>query len=157
MSGNVRLVVILVLAMVVLASVQVVGAAPDSQSWYFTNTEASAPIYTGADYNKTMTKGIEGGDDKITLAPGERVWFYADELAQCDVSFPAGKWNVSYWIKTLNTTESGTRLTTRLQNVASSGGPTEIKEGYNTISYSADLHENAESLDAGSFTVPEGG
>ncbi len=152
-----RLVMILVLV-TVLSGVQVVGAAGE-QTWYFTDENALEPhsIASGITYHKNMTKGVEGVDVTITLAPGERVWFYADELAQCDVTFPAGKWNVSYWIKTLNTTESSTRLTTRLQNVTSGGGYTTIKEGYNTISYSADLIENVESLDAGSFTVPEGG
>jgi len=67
MNGNVRLIWILVLGMLVLVS-QVVSATPDPQTWYFTGGDASAPTWSGADYNKIMTKGVEGGDVTITLA-----------------------------------------------------------------------------------------
>ena len=67
MNGNVRLIGILVLGMLVLVS-QVVSATPDPQTWYFTGGDASAPTWSGADYNKIMTKGVEGGDVTITLA-----------------------------------------------------------------------------------------
>ena len=104
-----------------------------------------------------MTKGAEGGNEKITLEPGQRVWFYANQVAQYNVTFPAGEWNVVYWVKTLNQTELNARLYTRLQNVALGGGHTKIKEGYNLISYSGNIQENVEPLDAGSFTVPKDG
>ena len=105
-----------------------------------------------------MTKGVEGGDDKITLAPGKRVWFYADQVAVCDVTFPAGSWDVAYWVKTLSTGEANTRLTTRLCYVSSDGTETRVKGGFNSISYSASLQENVEPLvPDDSFTVPQGG
>jgi len=115
---HLRLVVIVVLGMLVLASVQVVGAAGE-QTWYFTDEDALEPhsSASGITYHKNMTKGVEGGNVTITLASGERVWFYADELAQSDVPFPQEKWNVSYWVKTLNTTESSTRLTTTVSTI----------------------------------------
>lgn len=93
-----RLVVIVVLGMLVLVTAQVVGAA-DSQTWHFTDEAALEPpsSASGITHHKNMTKGVEGGNVTITLAPGEHVWFYANELAQCDVGFLAGKWNVSYW------------------------------------------------------------
>ena len=145
MNGNIRLIGILVLGMLVLAMVQVVGAQGE-HTWYFTGDDASAPTYSGADYNKIMTKWVEGGDDKITLAPGERVWFYADELAACDVTFPAGSWDVSYWVKTLNAYDGSKRLYTRLHNVTSDGGHTEIKGTWGGISYNADIQEYSKSL-----------
>lgn len=132
-------------------------SVPNQQTWYFTNDSVTGPTWSGATYNRTMTKGVEGGDEKITLAPGERVWFYADHVAESNVSFPAGTWNVSYWVKTLNTTESSKNLYTRLQNVTPDGEHTEVKGGWNAISGSANMQENVESLEAGSFTVPEGG
>lgn len=132
-------------------------AVPNQQTWYFSNDEASAPIYTGADYNKTMTKGVESGDDRITLEPGQKVWFYTNHVAECNVSFPEGVWNVSYWVKTLDATESNTHLYTRLQVIKHDESPTEILEGGNTISYSANIQENAESLEAGSFSIPKDG
>ena len=131
--------------MLVLASVQVVGAQGE-QTWYFTDDDASAPTWSGADYNKIMTKGVEGGDVTITLAPGKRVWFYADELAACDVTFPAGSWDVSYWVKTLNAYDGSKRLYTRLHNVTSDGGHTEIKGTWGGISYNADIQEYSKSL-----------
>ena len=158
MNGNIRLIGILVLAMVVLAMVQVVGAAPDSQTWCFTNTEASAPIYTDANYNKIMTKGVEGGDDTITLAPGERVWFYADELAECDVGFPAGKWSVSYWVKALNESEAGKgTIYTRLCYVDSGGSYDRVQSRTAAITNPENIEEINEEFVPDAFTVPEGG
>ena len=150
------------LVMAVLAiSVQVVGAA-DSQSWYFTNTDASAPVYSGADYNKIMTKGVEGDDVTITLVPEERVWFYADEVAQCDVTFPAGSWSVAYWINVTNSTDSDKTITTRLHGINSTGFRLSGSTGYKTGTYktqtSGSLEEVVELLnpDEG-FIIPEGG
>ncbi len=103
-----------------------------------------------------MTKGVDGEDEKIILAPGDRVWFYADQLAECNVSFSAGVWNVSYWVKTLDASESGTTLYTILQNVTSGGNST-VTGNEKAISYSGNIQENLESLDAGIFTVPKDG
>ena len=132
-------------------------SVPNQQTWYFTNDSATGPTWSGATYNRNMTKGVEGKDEKITLAPGDRVWFYAGQLAECNVSFSAGVWNVSYWVKTLNATESGTNLYTRLQTVTADESHTEIKEGWNATSYSENTQENVESLDAGTFTVTKDG
>ena len=99
---------VLILGLVLLGSVRAVGATPDSQTWYFTNTDASAPVYTDANYNKIMMKGVEGGEGTVvTLGRGERVWFYTDELAQCDVTFPAGVWDTVCWVKALDSGDSG--------------------------------------------------
>ena len=163
MNGNIRLIGILVLAMVVLAMVQVVGAAPDSQTWCFTNTEASAPIYTDANYNKIMTKGVEGGDDTITLAPGERVWFYADQVAQCEVGFPEDKWSVACWVKALHSGEAGEgRVYTRLCYVDSAGSSTMVSSSASeAITTPQSIEEIVEDWftknNVGSFTVPDGG
>jgi hypothetical protein len=160
MNGNVRLIGILVLAMFVLTSVQVMSAAPDQQTWHFTNTEASAPIYSGADYNKIMKKGVEGGNDKITLAPGERVWFYADELAQCNVDFPEGKWSVVYWVKALDSNASGKKVYTRLCNVTSTDGYTRLTGGSENIVNPGNIEKIVEDKfndNVNSFTVKEGG
>ena len=153
-----RLIGGLVLGVVVLAMVQVVGAQGE-QTWYFTNTEASAPIYSGAEYNKIMTKGVEGGDVTITIAPGERVWLYADQVAVCDVTFPAGSWNIAYWVKAL---DSGKRVTTRLHGIDSVGnrlsGPYGYKGGNHNIGSSGALEDVTHTLTPGeSFTIPEGG
>jgi hypothetical protein len=159
-----RSVVIIVLVTAVLAmSVPVVEAA-DSQSWYFTNTDASIPIYSGADYNKTMTKGVEGGDNTVTLAPGECVWFYADEVAQCYVGFPEEKWSVVYWVKASHSGEAGEgRVYTRLGYVDSTGSPTRL--GSTSASEAITSPQTIEEIvedwfsnnNVESFTVPDGG
>jgi hypothetical protein len=131
-------------------------SVPNQQTWYFTNDSATGPTWSGATYNRNMTKGVEGEDEKITLAPGDRVWFYAGQLAECNVSFSAGAWNVSYWVKTLDATESGTTLYTILQNITSGGNST-VTGNEKAISYSGNIQENVESLDAGIFTVPKDG
>ena len=160
MNGNIRLIGILVLGMLVLASVQVVGAQ-GAQTWYFTGDDASAPTYSGADYNKIMTKGVEGGDDKITLAPGKRVWFYADQVAVCDVTFPAGSWDTVCWVKALNSKDLGKRVYIRLQGIDSEGNKISGSHGYaerwSTIKTPGGLEEISKALNPESFTIPEGG
>ena len=138
-------------------------SVPSQQTWYFTNNEASDPIYAGANYNKTMTKGAEGGNEKITLEPGERVWFYADQVAQCNVTFPAGKWNVVYWVKALNENEAGDgRVFTRIGYVDATGNGNLVSnsssEAITNPQHSEEIVEDwFKNNDVPSFTVPEGG
>jgi hypothetical protein len=131
---------------------------PGRQTWYFTTNDASPPLSALAIYNKTMTKGAESGDEIVTLAPGECVWFYADQLANGTVPFPPGTWDVRYWVKALNETESDTVLYTRLQNLTSGSLNTTIAENESLICYSEGaLQEIDLALAAGSFSVPKGG
>ncbi|CAD6491529.1 MAG: hypothetical protein ANIMEMIM_00159 [Candidatus Argoarchaeum ethanivorans] len=137
-------------------------SVPSQQTWYFTNNEASAPIYTDADYNKTMTKGAEGGNEKITLEPGQRVWFYANQVAQCNVTFPAGKWNVVYWVKALNASEAGGGYVyTRIGYVDATGNEHLVSSSSanEPITDPTNIEEIAEkTLDSvDGFTVPKGG
>lgn len=139
-------------------------SVPNQQTWYFTNKEASAHIYEGSptiEYQRIMTKGAEGGNDKITLANGERVWLYADQVAQCDVGFPAGNWNVVYWVNATNSTDSSKKVYTRLHGINSTGFRLSSATGYEGGTYNVQtpgsLEEVTESLDAPSFTIPEGG
>ncbi len=137
-------------------------SVPNQQTWYFTNDTVTGPTWSGAAYNRNMTKGVEGEDDKITLAKGERVWFYADQLAECNVSFPAaGKWNVSYRVNATNATDSGKQITTRLQGINSTGAKlsgSPYAEGHYNIKSPQNLEEVTESLNAsGNFTIPKDG
>jgi len=134
----------------------------NQQTWHFTNDTTTGPTWS-ATYNRNMTKGVEGGEDKVTLANGERVWFYADQLADCNVSFPAGVWNVSYWVNATNLTDSGETITTRIHGINSTGfrlsSATGYKSGSATVQTPGSLEEVTESLDvdAPGFTIPEGG
>ena len=131
------------------------------QMWYFSTDTVTGPTWDGATYNINMTKGVEGGDDKITLAKGERVWFYADQVAESNVSFPADTWNVSYWVKATNPGDSGKQITTRLQGINSTGAKlsgSPYAQGHYNIKSPQNLEEVTESLNpTGTFTIPEGG
>jgi len=158
-----RSLMILVAIMLIFYAV-VPAVSAGSQTWYFTTENASAPIYSGADYNKIMKKGVEGGNTVITLEPGQRVWFFADELAACNVTFPAGKWNVAYWVKALNESEAGEgRVYTRIGYIDAEGNEKLVSSSSasEAITNPQDLEEIVEdwfkSNNVESFTVPEGG
>ena len=136
-------------------------ALPSQQTWYFTDNTASAPIYDGADDDKIMTKGTEAGmDTAIGLPHGLRVWHYADPVADGDVTFPAGAWNVSYWVKTLSDEDSGRPVTTKLHGIDSTGAELPGSP-YAEATYYINKAETVEtvtaSLNTVAFTIPAGG
>jgi len=131
------------------------------QMWYFSTDTVTGPTWDGATYNISMTKGVEGGDNKITLAKGERVWIYADQVAESNVSFPVGIWNVSYWVKATNSGDSTKQITTRLQGINATGEKLSLSpyaQGHYNIKSPQNLEEVTESLNpTETFTIPEGG
>jgi hypothetical protein len=131
------------------------------QTWYFSTDTVTGPTWDGAAYNINMTKGMEGENDKVTLAKGERVWFYADQVAESNVSFPVGIWNVSYWVKATNSGDSTKQITTRLQGINSTGAKlsgSPYAQGQYNIGSPQNLEEVTESLNpTETFTIPEGG
>ena len=131
---------------------------PNQQAWYFTNGSVTGPTGGGANYTMAMTKGVEGGNDTITLAPGERVRFCADQLAGCNVSFPEGDWNVSYWLKQLHEYDGYKGVHNRLQVVYPNMSTSTIGTVYTQLGQTQTLRELSFSMsDTGPFTVPEGG
>ncbi len=131
---------------------------PNQQAWYFTNGSVTGPTGSGANYTMAMTKGVEGGDCTITLAPGERVRFCADQLADGNVSFPEGDWDVSYWLKQLHEYDGYKGVHYRLQVVYPNESTSTIGTVYTQLGQKQILRETSLSLpDAGPFTVPEGG
>jgi MYXO-CTERM domain-containing protein len=135
-------------------------AVPNQQTWYFTNDTVTGPTWDGgATYNRNMTKGMKGEDDKVTLAHGERVWFYADQVADCNVTFPADTWNVSYWVKATEA-DSGKRITTRFHGIDSKGAElpgSPYAEGHYDINNPPFFEEVTESFNPAGFTIPKGG
>jgi hypothetical protein len=154
---------IVIVLILVSATVQMVSATGE-QTWYFTETEASDNISSSnPTYNMIMTKGAEGGNNVITLQPRERVWFYADHVAQCDVGFPEDKWSVAYWVKALNSSEAGEGCVyTRLCYIDSTGSFTMASNSASeAITTPQNIEEIVENWFADNnvlaFTVPEGG
>ncbi len=142
-------------------SYEITLAVPNQQTWYFTNDAVTGPTRSGTTYDRNMIKGMVGEDDKVTLANGgERVWFYADQVADCNVSFPTDTWNVSYLVKATEA-DSGKRITTRFHGIDSTGAElpgSPYAEGHYDINSAQNLEEVTESLNPTTgFTIPEGG
>jgi len=140
---------------------------PSQQTWYFTDNTASAPIYAGADPSeyipKLMTKGTEAGmGTEMDLIHGKRVWLYSDPVADGDVTFPAGAWNVSYWVKTVCYDEHGKSVTTKLHGIDSTGaelsGSPYTEETHDLTSEAKTVETvTTASLNTIAFTIPAGG
>jgi hypothetical protein len=133
-------------------------AVPNQQTWYFTNDAVTGPTWIEATCNRNMTKGMEGEDDKISLVSGGHVWFYADQVTDCNVTFPNGTWNVSYWVKAADA-DKGMQVTTRLHGINSTGAKlsgSPYAEGNYTITSKFSEEVTGFSNPAG-FTIPEGG
>lgn len=100
MHMNRGLIGILVLGMLVLASVHVASATGEV-TWYWKDVDYS----NGHDFDKFMntTEVPQTSTSNIvTLGSGERAWWYADEAAQCNLTFPAGDWIATYWVQAMN-------------------------------------------------------
>jgi len=131
---------------------------PNQQAWYFTNGSVTGPTGSDANYNRNMTKGVEGGNDTITLASEERVQFCADQLADGNVSFPEGNWEVSYWLKPLHEYDGFKSVNYRLQVVYPNESTSTIGTAHTQVGPAQILRETSLSIgNAGPFTVPEGG
>jgi Tfp pilus assembly protein PilV len=93
-----RLIGVLVLGVVVLAlvcvQVQVVSANPDSQSWHLLSTD-----YTGMKANNEphykdifMNKTGNAEGQSAYFNSSKEVWWYAENAAECDLSFGNNDW-----------------------------------------------------------------
>jgi uncharacterized repeat protein (TIGR01451 family) len=91
-----RLIVILVLGMLVLASVQVVSATGEVTWWW-----KGGGIMD-------QTKPIKTSSDKITLTPSDEASWDAGNAAEVDLTFPAGTWTVVLYAYTWGDTVSTT-------------------------------------------------
>ncbi|RJS80927.1 DUF11 domain-containing protein [Methanophagales archaeon] len=91
-----RLIAILVLGMLVLASMQVVSATGEVTWWW-----KGGGIMD-------QTKPIKTRSDKITLTPSDEASWDAGNAAQVDLTFPAGTWTVVLYAYTWGDTVSTT-------------------------------------------------
>ena len=89
-----RLILVLVLGMLVLAMVQVVGAAGE-QSWHLLgedNKYTGNATTDGTDHliDCNMSKTLNATKTSKSLNYTETMWWYAEYPAQCNLTFPAG-------------------------------------------------------------------
>jgi hypothetical protein len=92
--------VILIAGLLVLTLVQMAGAAGEV-TWYWKNDIFTDPPTTHtSDMIMDMYSPTGATDDIVTLGPGERAWWYAENAAQCDLTFPEGNWVFHFWIAT---------------------------------------------------------
>ena len=131
--------VLAMVAMLVLGSVSLVLANPDSQKWYLTDTSYTGTLAQdiggdAASHNcdDIMSKTEPSGDDMeqpIYYDMGFRVaWWYAENPAACDLSFGSGNWPV--YVDYRNNTPYSSTLYIQIYKVDSSGNYTALTEQY---------------------------
>ena len=119
MKGNVKLIGILVLGMVVLASVQVVGAET-TQTWYLTSDGKPAGAPTASDglthaKDNLLHKGERIGSGSYFNLPHDEVaWFYADTGAECGLGFGENAWAAHIRTEKIEGIEVGKNLTVEI-------------------------------------------
>ena len=131
MKGNVKLIGILVLGMVVLASVQVVGANPDPQTWHLLGEDNKYKGIAAVDgtthlIDCNMSKTLTATKTSKTLAHTETMWWYAEYPAQCDLTFPAGG---DWIVRVDHEKRSGWTWYADVYKVASDGTATSFASG----------------------------
>ena len=140
MNGNIRLIGILVLVMVVLASVQVVGAET-AQTWYLTgdNKPSGAPEANdsvGHDKDNLMNKSVglgTWGGSSFSLDSGKPAWFYADTGAECGLGFGENAWTAHIRTESIGGGEIGSILYVEICKLSSDGSITFLANGSETL------------------------
>ena len=136
-----RLIGILVLAMVVLVMVQVVGAAPDSQSWYLTGDAkpSGAPEAAdgvGHDIDHLMNKSIGIGTwsgSWFSIDSDKPAWFYADTGAECGLGFGEKDWTAHIRTESIEGGEVSSILYVEICKLSSDGSITFLANGSETL------------------------
>ena len=132
-----RLIGILVLVMVVLAMVQMVGAET-AQTWYFTPTSYTGTPANGIDHHKDniMSKTGPTTTPKSTYFKSpDVVWFYAENAAQCGLSFGEYDWTAYIAHDEMKEASGniGDTITVDIYKVAEDGTATHIASGSKTF------------------------
>jgi len=135
-----RLIGVLVLATLVLAMVQVVGAET-AQTWYLTgdNKPSGAPeANDGVDHDKDnlMNKSIGVGTwtgSYFYLDSGKPAWFYADTGAECDLGFGEKNWTAHIRTEPIEGGEIGSIFYVEICKLSSDGSITFLANGSKTL------------------------
>ena len=122
--------------MLVLASVEIAGATGEV-IWHLRSDDATGFSYPiGHEYDLNMTK--EGPTSTIAtwykIGPGNESWWYTNQSAERDLTFPAGDWNASFLTKLDDTSDKGRSVKITLWNLSETGYATEITDTSEVIS-----------------------
>ena len=126
--------IILLLAGLVTALVPGVGAQGEV-TWWWKDTDVGTDFTHDshtADKYMTQTSPTKTTSDKLDLAIGNEGWWYAENAAQIDLSFPAGYWDAVLYTYTWGATVS---TTVTVWNLHPDGSTTKICE--NTLNITA--------------------
>ena len=107
-----RLIGVLVLGVVVLASVQVVGAET-AQHWRLLDVDYTGTKADGASHYKDlfMNKTGNATGHSFYINYTETAWWYAEYTAECDLTFGTGNWTVYLYHEKIDGTEVGETIT----------------------------------------------
>ena len=117
----------------------------------------SHPTDANYKFHKLMDKTEPTGttDYTVTLGPGESAWWNTEEAAECDLTFPAGKWVARYWAEASGGSGSH-RVYARLYVVHVDGSATVIIEKYSLLAPKDGLVEKTRDLELDSIDVNTG-
>jgi len=128
---------ILVLVLLGICTITTIAEAGTEVTWYFKDTNVSGFSHpSGHIFDKFMNRTeVPTGTANytVTLGPGERAWWYANEAAECDLTFHTGEWKATYWANT--NSNNAHRIYVRLYVVKEDGTPNLISEKWNTLKY----------------------
>lgn len=125
--------VILVLVMLGICMIASIAEAEHGKgvTWYFKDVDYPD---NGHVYDKFMNRTEEptgATDYTVTLGPGKSAWWYANEAAECDLTFHTGAWKATYWAQT--NSNNPHRIYVRLYVVKEDGTPNLISKKWNTL------------------------
>ena len=70
-------------------------------TWNWHDTNASGFSYPSGHHTDKIMDNIQGTTQySITLNSGERAWWYTNDTAEGDISFPSGDWTFHFWAET---------------------------------------------------------
>ena len=107
-------------------------SASSAQTWYLTPVDYVGPKAndgTEHHHDKVMSK-TPVFDDHVAFTSAKTMWWYAENPAECSLSFGVGTWRVHlYHDKMDQSDEYGQTLTADIFKVASDGSATQIATG----------------------------